>query len=141
MIEKSASKCYAPHTRSRWSHFKFLSSAENKNDLYYEYQERVEDTITTNSANETNDKDAVNVTLKVEVKTSPTKVVEAHLGEISSVAGAIAVADASLTAGHVVLAITAQKLKRAFDQVSSQKTIRELSGGAFEQKMWPLVSN
>jgi fatty acid synthase subunit alpha len=140
MIEKSASKCYAPHTRSRWSHFKFLSSAENKNDVYYEYQERIEDNIATNPAVETNEKDAVNVTLKVEVKTSPAKVVEAHLGEISSVAGPVVVADASLTAAHVVLAITAQKLKRAFDQVSSQKTIRDLSGGTFEQKIVAISS-
>lgn len=131
MIRKSASKFYAPHTRSRWSHFKFLSSAENKNEVYYEYQEPVEDTVPINPANEANDKEAINVTLNVEVKTSPAKAVEAHLGEVSAVAGSVPVADASLSAGQVVLAITAQKLKRAFDQVSTQKTIRELSGGAF----------
>jgi fatty acid synthase subunit alpha len=42
---------------------------------------------------------------------------------------AVPSADISLLASHVVLAMTAQKLRRRFDQISDQKTIRDLSGG------------
>jgi fatty acid synthase subunit alpha len=37
----------------------------------------------------------------------------------------------SLTATHIVLAITSQKLRRPFDQVPVDKSIRDLSGGEF----------
>lgn len=136
MIQKSASKYYAPHTKSRWSHFKFLSSKENKNEVYYEYPEPTEHAVSTHpGAGEGNKGDAVSVTLKVEVKNSASKVLEAQLGEVAPVATSEgAVVDASLSAAHVVLAITAQKLKRAFDQVPTQKTIRELSGGTYEAR-------
>ncbi|KAL4907693.1 3-oxoacyl-synthase [Aspergillus multicolor] len=38
-------------------------------------------------------------------------------------------ADLALQASHVVLAMTAQKLRRQFDQIPLEKTIRNLSGG------------
>jgi fatty acid synthase subunit alpha len=37
----------------------------------------------------------------------------------------------ALTASHVVLAMTSQKLRLPFDQVSIDKSIRDLSGGEF----------
>ncbi|KEF62585.1 uncharacterized protein A1O9_00558 [Exophiala aquamarina CBS 119918] len=131
MIQKSASKCYAPHTKSRWSHFKFLSSTENKNEVYYEYPEATENAVSSHPAADEGSKgDAVSVALKVEVQSSAQKVLDAQFSEVVPVATpAAAVADASLSAAHVVLAITAQKLKRPFDHVPTQKTIRELSGG------------
>jgi len=137
MIQKSASKYYAPHTKSRWSHFKFLSSKENKNDVYYEYPESIQNAASTHPGADDGIKgETVSVTLKVEVKNSAPKVLEAQLSEVAPVATSVAgVADASLSATHVVLAITAQKLKRAFDQVPTLKTIRDLSGGTFDTEI------
>lgn len=37
--------------------------------------------------------------------------------------------DVTLSARHITLAMTAQKLRRPFDQVPMAKTIRDLSGG------------
>jgi fatty acid synthase subunit alpha len=41
----------------------------------------------------------------------------------------VPVQDSPLSAGDIVLALTAQKLKQPFDQVPTEKSIRELSGG------------
>jgi fatty acid synthase subunit alpha len=42
---------------------------------------------------------------------------------------AVAVEDSPLSAGDIVVALTAQKLKKPFDHVPIEKSIRELSGG------------
>lgn len=42
---------------------------------------------------------------------------------------AVAVEDSPLSAGDIVIALTAQKLKKPFDHVPIEKSIRELSGG------------
>ncbi|KIW43558.1 holo-[acyl-carrier-protein] synthase [Exophiala oligosperma] len=135
MIQKSASQGYSSQAASHWSHFRFLSSADNKNDIYYEYSEQTQpDPSGRAGASGAN----VTVSASLEVKVTPPPAstnVNASVATsmeapiMAPVIAALSVPDASLLANHVVLAITAQKLKKAFDQVPIQKTIRELSGG------------
>jgi fatty acid synthase subunit alpha, fungi type len=139
MIQKSATLGYSSQAASQWSHFRFLSSSENKGDLYYAYVDQPQSTSRSSKAGTSEQQPVANVAaLQVKVTASLTNAVptaqsaavtvEAPI--MAPVMAALAVPDASLSASDVVLALTAQKLKKPFDQVSTQKSIRDLSGGS-----------
>ena len=140
MIQKSASQGYSSQAASHWSHFRFLSSTDNKKDIYYEYPEQVLHAATTDKTVDATGLNLASVSASLEVRVTPpgTLASTTNGNAVASLDGpvmgpvvaALAVPDAALSAAHVVLAITAQKLKKPFDQVSTQKTIRELSAGA-----------
>lgn len=106
---------------SRSSQFQFLSSSDNKEDIYYQYPEEEEPVAT--APVESTPAPAAEAVASVQV----TSTMATATATVS--APAAAAPEIPLSASHVVLALTAQKLKKPFDAVSTQKTIRELSGG------------
>ncbi|GLB05872.1 putative PKS/NRPS-like protein biosynthetic cluster [Aspergillus tubingensis] len=130
MARKSASIHHDRHTPSQWSHLQFISYQDDRNRILYEYPDpvRLPSTIqrTTSASTSTQ--------LAVAVEGSRSD------GESESVAASLAFtpiktsahvpsAKVSLSARHILLAITGQKLRCSFDQVPMDTTIRNLSGG------------
>ncbi len=121
---------------SRSSQFQFLSSSDNKEDIYYQYPEEEEPVAAAPAESTPAPSAPVAAVASVETAT-----VSAPVSAAVS-APAAAAPEILLSASHVVLALTAQKLKKPFDSVSTQKTIRELSGGANKgifQRIKPLT--
>ncbi|KAF7587175.1 hypothetical protein BBP40_007638 [Aspergillus hancockii] len=117
MAKKTASQHYRSQPASRWSHLQFLSYNGNKDSIYYDYAEDTE----TEDASST-----------PEVVTAPQPVVPAVVAVVPVPAAAVAtqaVADIPLSASHIVISMTAQKLRKGFDQISAEKTIAQLAGG------------
>lgn len=132
MAKKSASIHYDQHTPSQWSHLQFLSYQDDRNRILYEYPDpvRLPSTIQRTTSASTSAR------LAVAIEGSQSD------GESESVAAPLAFtpiktsahvpsAKVSLSARHILLAITGQKLRCSFDQVPMDTTIRNLSGGVF----------
>lgn len=124
MAKKSASK-HASQSSPHDPQLEFLSYPNHQDEILFRYQEP-EST-----------KDVGTRSLSVPQRASPIPAVTtvAHTHEerptknSAVFAGFMPSANILLSAGHVVLAMTAQKLQRPFDQVPMEGTIRELSGG------------
>ncbi|RAL11876.1 uncharacterized protein BO97DRAFT_453516 [Aspergillus homomorphus CBS 101889] len=123
MARKSAAIHHTFHAPSQWAHLQFLSYMDDKAAIMYEYQKR-----------EPSEEPMEHVALSsgVDVQKPVT-----HISEASPVALPAATPFTSYTPGkavtlsarHITLAMTAQKLRRPFDRVPMAKTIRDLSGG------------
>ena len=107
--QRSSASCYSPE---------FLSYHDNQPEILYQYQ---------------NDQAIYPLSQPTQPQFEPTS--PSHLTKRSPSPSkalpmsAIPSAELTLQAGHVILAMTAQKLRRRFDQVPVEKTIRDLSGG------------
>ncbi|OOF94224.1 hypothetical protein ASPCADRAFT_6912 [Aspergillus carbonarius ITEM 5010] len=110
----------ARHDQANAINRQFLSSASNLKDIYYEYDEPAEEAPVPAPAVQAITPSAAPVVTAPAV-TAPTAAAPA--------AAPASVPDTPLTAGDLVLALTAQKLKKPFDQVPLDKSIRDLSGG------------
>ncbi|CZR60182.1 related to 3-oxoacyl-[acyl-carrier protein] reductase [Phialocephala subalpina] len=121
-MAKKTVTAHSSQAPSRSSQYQFLSSSDNKEDIYYQYPEEEEPV----AAAESTPAPSVPV---VEAVASVQTAVATVTASASVSAPAAAAPEIPLSASHVVLALTAQKLKKPFDSVSTQKTIRELSGG------------
>jgi fatty acid synthase subunit alpha, fungi type len=151
MAKKTTAQHYSSQAASCWSHLQFLSYSDNKEALYYEYQDDEDHVASEPSAGDpsaaapgpTPDTLANVPSGRIPAASAPASASAAvsatsssganvNLAAVSSTDGAASAAvHIPLSAAHIVLALTAQKLKRAFDNVSMQKTIRELSGGTY----------
>ncbi|PWY78035.1 hypothetical protein BO94DRAFT_626631 [Aspergillus sclerotioniger CBS 115572] len=127
MAKKSAAIYHDQHAPSQWSHLQFLSYQDDQDKILYEYPDP---TLSASKSKETKlpcnpaQPTGTIPRSKTEHEAAPTPA--------PSTLGAFAHAPSarvSLSARHVLLAMTAQKLRRPFDQVSMEKTIRDLSGG------------
>ncbi|KAL2823456.1 hypothetical protein BDW59DRAFT_163236 [Aspergillus cavernicola] len=121
MAKKSAAIHSGSHPSSKWSNLEFLSYHDNQVEILYQYTE----THTPGTAAQSPIQNAVeeNALPPPSLPKQPSSLPkDSQLGSIPS-------ADLRLMASHVVLALTAQKLRRRFDQISVEKTIRDLSGG------------
>ncbi|PKY00463.1 3-oxoacyl-synthase [Aspergillus campestris IBT 28561] len=126
MAKRSSSKYYAAFAPSQWSQIQFLSSSDNSDEIFYRYTD-------------------ADQSLKLSLTPAPQiQTIENSAGKCLSdtrprikalpppsfqTEKAAPRVDMALSTAHVVLAMTAQKLRRPFYQVPMNKTIRDLSGG------------
>ncbi|PYI00540.1 putative 3-oxoacyl-synthase [Aspergillus sclerotiicarbonarius CBS 121057] len=109
----------ARHDQANAVNRQFLSSASNLKDIYYEYDEPAEPA----PAPPATAQPAPPPATPAAPAPAPAP------AQAPAAAAAASVPDTPLTAGDLVLALTAQKLKKPFDQVPLDKSIRDLSGG------------
>ncbi|KAL4930381.1 uncharacterized protein BDV17DRAFT_46177 [Aspergillus undulatus] len=118
MAKKSANIHSNTNPSSKWTNPEFFSYHDNQQEIMYQYQ-------TDPVIEPTSPPSQVPVE-----KIAPRPFPQEPLSTAKSFPlRAVPSADLSLQASHVVLAMTAQKLRRRFDQVPVEKTIRDLSGG------------
>ncbi|KAL4974119.1 3-oxoacyl-synthase [Aspergillus desertorum] len=117
MAKKSASIQQAHRPSARWSDPEFLSYHDNRPEILYQYQS---DLALPPLQQPTQHPVEPTTHLDPPRHASPSKPLPVN---------AVPSADLTLQAVHVILAMTAQKLRRRFDQVPVEKTIRDLSGG------------
>ncbi|PYH93832.1 hypothetical protein BO71DRAFT_477614 [Aspergillus ellipticus CBS 707.79] len=111
----------ARHDQANAINRQFLSTASNLREIHYEYDEPEEAPAAEPTSTPTAVPTAAPMTAPpVAAPAAPT---------LAPAAAAAAVPDTPLTAGDLVLSLTAQKLKKPFDQVPLDKSIRDLSGG------------
>ncbi|PLB51630.1 3-oxoacyl-synthase [Aspergillus steynii IBT 23096] len=118
MAKKSASKYAARCPQS--SQLEFLSYQDQQDEILFRYPEE---------SKVTEKKLPVPKQVSAPALTSTAQTHEKPTHESTESVGYVPSADVTLSAKHVVLAMTAQKLQRPFDQVPIEKTIRDLSGG------------
>ncbi|KAI9376435.1 hypothetical protein BJX61DRAFT_538812 [Aspergillus egyptiacus] len=119
MAERSSAIYSNSQPSCRYSNPEFLSYHDNERKILYQYEEEVPD------REQDSQTTAQNMTEKA---TPPPSGVVQSLPDGAQLRAEPS-ADLSLSASHIVLALTAQKLRRRFDQISVDKSIRDLSGG------------
>ncbi|KAL5049032.1 3-oxoacyl-synthase [Aspergillus fruticulosus] len=117
MAKKSASIQQIHRPSARWSDPEFLSYHDNQPEILYQYQGDLDVHPRPQPAQR-----PVEPITPVDHPKHPSPSKPLPMSATPS-------ADLTLQAGHVILAMTAQKLRRRFDQVPVEKTIRDLSGG------------
>ncbi|KAF7591025.1 hypothetical protein BBP40_002043 [Aspergillus hancockii] len=125
MAERSAARHYKLYAPSQWSDLQFFSYQDNQDDIFYLYPEA------SSSSHDARKSSSLASTFSSSLVSPPVILREPEQSNPSKAYGmrASPSIDVSLSAGHVALVMTAQKLRRPFDQVPMNKTIRELSGG------------
>lgn len=122
MGKKTANKKYHQQDHLRLLRREFLSYSDDYARICYEFDKPQSPAPGEPSKQEV--PPAVSSTLPVATETpKPEPAIVAHRPAVAPVQ------DSPLSAGDIVLALTAQKLKQPFDQVSTEKSIRDLSGG------------
>ena len=118
MARKTASKKYQLQDQLRLLRRQFLSYSDDYEDICYQSEEPQLPAPATTPSHETVPAAAPVVTKSPEAEplVAPSLVV-------------VPVEDSPLSALDIVIALTAQKLKRPFDEVPKEKSIRDLSGG------------
>ncbi|KAL4919048.1 hypothetical protein BDW62DRAFT_48095 [Aspergillus aurantiobrunneus] len=118
-MAKKSSRIYSKFCpSSNLSSAEFLSYHDNQSEITYQYQDApVSESVSQSPVQSADEKNSPSVSRQT---SSPPK---------GSPVSVIPSADLPLQASHVILAMTAQKLRRRFDQVSVERTIRDLSGG------------
>ncbi|TQB73271.1 hypothetical protein MPDQ_006016 [Monascus purpureus] len=127
---------------SKLSTLKFLCTSDNTAEIYYEYPQEsgapVEEegsksdaaapalAVSGSSRTATTAKATVTTPSSSSPETAPPAASTPSQG---TPAGGSTTPDIPLSAKHVVLAMIAQKFRRAFDNIPTQKTVQELSGG------------
>ncbi|KAE8402874.1 hypothetical protein BDV37DRAFT_284368 [Aspergillus pseudonomiae] len=125
MARKSATRYYKSYATSQWSHLQFLSYQDNKDEILYNYSNSNPWSDKKDRAGQLTSHDVSLLPLSPGPQRGPQQCVspKALLSKSSPSL------DVALSSSNIVLAMTAQKLRRPFDKVSMGKTIRELSGG------------
>lgn len=129
---------------SKLSTLKFLCTSDNTAEIYYEYPQEsgapVEEegsksdaaapalAVSGSSRTATTAKATVTTPSSSSPETAPPAASTPSQG---TPAGGSTTPDIPLSAKHVVLAMIAQKFRRAFDNIPTQKTVQELSGGMY----------
>ncbi|PWY77009.1 hypothetical protein BO70DRAFT_430530 [Aspergillus heteromorphus CBS 117.55] len=121
MARRSAAVHHSHRVPSQWSHLQFLSYQDDQAKVLYEYS----DSATAVSVS----KPLVSAAGLVSTGIAPESRALSSASAPPCESSHAPSASVSLSARHVVLALTAQKLRRPFDQVPMDKTIRDLSGG------------
>ena len=123
MAKKTAGRRLALRDTSRAIERQFLSYADDAKDIYYEYDEPAQD------AAPAEDEKAAQAPAAAIPKPKPEPTAAPPVPPSQPKPVGAATQDVPLSATDIVLAIVASKLKQPFDQVSLQKSIRDLSGG------------
>lgn len=138
MAQKTARRKFSLQSTSCSTERQFLSHTDNTKELYYEY-DTDEKTVESEPSSKTkiftpliasNQPCSVPATGVINVVPSGASPASATVAaEINLSVAAAVVTDIALSATDIVIALTAQKLRKAFDQVAIEKSIRDLSGG------------
>ncbi|PLN85637.1 3-oxoacyl-synthase [Aspergillus taichungensis] len=127
MAKRSISKYYAAFAPSQWSRIKFLSSSDNSNEIFYRYKEAEQSLVSPAPAPAPQMQTIENYAGRcLSDKCFRTKTLSPSSIQAEKAASKV---DMALSTAHVVLAMTAQKLRRPFYQVPMSKTVRDLSAG------------
>lgn len=151
MAKRTHQRHTASHIDTSLGRLQFLSYSDNKDEIYYNYHSL--DTAENSSQHslqlqKLDEKSFVGVekrsvkvedglssaTASVSVSASVPALASAPVGNSSSLVAASgsvnsAVEIPALSAADILYALTAQKLKRAFNALQKEKSIQELSGG------------
>lgn len=113
------------HAESHTVTRQFLSSSENRKEIFYQYDDVEPESVTAVAAPSAKTApSAESPTPSIVAETSP----RVETGSFPTIAGAT-VDDIPMTATDIVLAVVAQKLRKQFDEIPISKSIQELSGG------------
>ena len=122
MGKKTANKKYHEHEQLRLLRREFLSYSEDYARICHEFDNP--QSLPPAETSKQQDSPAVSSITPVAAEIpKPEPALVAHRPAVAPVE------DRPVSAGDIVLALTAQKLKQPFDQVPTEKSIRELSGG------------
>lgn len=138
MAQKTAMRKFSIQSTSCSVEREFLSHIDNAKELYYEYDVD-ENTVASRppgekkiaaSAMAPDQPSTAPATATINVVPSGTPSASDTVAVEAIPSGATAiVTDIPLSATDIVIALTAQKVRKAFDQLSMQRSIRDLSGG------------
>ncbi|PYH94005.1 hypothetical protein BO71DRAFT_477344 [Aspergillus ellipticus CBS 707.79] len=124
MAKRSAAIHHSLHVPSQWSHLQFLSYQDDQAKIMYEYSSAAMATPTPKSVDPAVSPVALPVSIPQLKPRGPSPAPTAVCPSAHTPS-----AKMSLSARHVILAMTSQKLRRPFDQTPLERTIRDLSGG------------
>ena len=125
MARKTVRGKFSSQDKSRLTGRQILSYDDDSKTIYYEYEENHGTTAPLTMPTQSNNQPTMNVHVPGPITSAtPLTVATGKLGTPVTL-----LEDMPLSATDVVLAITAKKLKRPFDEVSLQKSLRDLSGG------------
>jgi fatty acid synthase subunit alpha, fungi type len=116
------------HSESHLVNRQFLASSDNAKDIFYQYDDNEPESADNEPAPASS---PAPEGAPATTAAAPAPPPAAPVASAPATAAA-AVDDTPLTATDAVIAITAQKLRKGFDEVPSTKTIQELSGGTLE---------
>lgn len=121
MAKRSANIHSNSHLSARWSNPEFLSYHGNRSEVLYLYK----------STQVSEPRSQCPARCIIENPATPSALRHPSPSSNGPLISAVPTADLSLQASHVILSIIAQKLRRRFDQVPLENTIRDLSNGTF----------
>lgn len=123
MGKKTANKKYHQQDQLRLLRREFLSYSDDYARICYEF-DKPQSLSAAETSKQSQHSPAVSSTTPVATEIpKPEPALMAHRPAV------LLVEDCPVSAGDIVLALTAQKLKKPFDQIPTEKSIRELSGG------------
>lgn len=122
MGKKTANKKYHQQDQLRLIRREFLSYSDDYARICYEFDNP--QSLAPAETSKQQDSPAVSSTTPV-----ATEIPKPEPALVTHRPAVVPVEDSPVRAGDIVLALTAQKLKQPFDQVPTEKSIRELSGG------------
>lgn len=125
MAKRSAARHYKSYANSQWSHLQFLSYQDNNDEVFYNYLDSKPWLDEKDKTVSWTSHDISLLPLPAGSLREPQQCVPPK----APISRASPSHDVSLSSSHIALAMTAQKLRRPFDNVTMGKTIRELSGG------------
>lgn len=131
MVRKSASIRHDQHAPSQWSHLQFLSYQDDRDRIHYEYPDPVPLPSTMQRTSPASPPAQLVVKSSRSDAGPPLGSMSSPASERIKTSAHVPSARVSLSARHILLAITGQKLRCPFDQVPMDTTIRNLSGGVF----------
>ncbi|GLA42893.1 putative PKS/NRPS-like protein biosynthetic cluster [Aspergillus niger] len=129
MVRKSASIRHDQHAPSQWSHLQFLSYQDDRDRIHYEYPDPVPLPSTMQRTSPASPPAQLVVKSSRSDAGPPLGSMSSPASERIKTSAHVPSARVSLSARHILLAITGQKLRCPFDQVPMDTTIRNLSGG------------
>ena len=129
MAKRTAARQHGDREKSQSITWQFLSSVDDAKDIEFQYENDFETDEAQAQAEDSGTKQTP-PNDEPSHRTEPIPV-PAPSQEVTKLSASpvVAISDTPLTPADVILALTSQKLKKPFDQISIDKSIRELSGG------------
>ena len=129
MARKTTDQNFSSQDKSRSINRQILSYNDDAKAIYYEYEES-DRVVAPESAPTHSDSQATGKAPAAMISSQPTIVTPSiDLSAGPTHTSVTSLDDVPLSATDVILALTAQKLKRPLDEVSLHKSLRDLSGG------------
>ncbi|KAE8153832.1 hypothetical protein BDV25DRAFT_136581 [Aspergillus avenaceus] len=107
----------------------YLSSSDNRKEIFYHYDEQEVEQDPALQDLSPPEQASPSASVPTQAPAAPVPVATAPPSTAAPVAAAPALEDKPLAVGDILLPIVARKLRKQFDQVPADKSIRDLSGG------------